>query len=170
MITMQSRVHVPDLRGSEVLDFLLNCTDERYRAWWPGTHLAFHTVVGYPGYIGNVVYMDEFIGDERVKVTGVVSAFEPNRKIVLRFKKGIALPVWLTLEVADDPKGVAITHTIQAGIGGAGSLLDPIFRLHFSHEFARAMDEHVKTEFRMLRDLLHREGLLDRRHQQAQLI
>jgi hypothetical protein len=65
MITIQSRIDVPGLHGSEVVHFLLNCADEQYRAWWPGTHLALHTLARYPGDVGNVMYMDEFIGKRR---------------------------------------------------------------------------------------------------------
>jgi hypothetical protein len=58
------------------------------------------------------------------------------------------------LDLADDAQGVAITHTIEAGFRGLGRLLDPLLRLYLSHNFERAMDEHVRTEFPRLRDLL----------------
>jgi hypothetical protein len=73
---------------------------------------------------------------------------------VWQFKKGIALPVWLTLDLVDDVEGVAITHTIEAGFRGPGRLIDPLLRLYFSDQFEQAMDEHVRTEFPKLRDLL----------------
>jgi hypothetical protein len=37
-------------------------------------------------------------------------------------------------------------------------VLDPLLRIYFSESFTRAMDEHVKTEFPKLRDMLHRRG------------
>jgi hypothetical protein len=37
-----------------------------------------------------------------------------------------------------------------------GRILDPLLRLYFSQDFARAMDDHVKTEFPKLMELLHR--------------
>jgi len=88
-------------------------------------------------------------------MTGVVRAVEPGRKIVSQFRKGVKLPVWFVLELADDSAGVAITHTIRAGFSGFGRLFDPIFRLYFSRDFERAMDAHARTEFPRLRDLLH---------------
>ena len=84
---------------------------------------------------------------------GLVRVAEPT-KIVWQLKNGIPLPVWLTLELVDDAAGVTITHTIRAGFDGLGQLFDPLFRLYFSNEFEYALDEHVKTEFPMLRDLL----------------
>jgi hypothetical protein len=103
--------------------------------------------------VGNIVFMDEFIGKRRIQMLGVVRIAEPT-KIVWQLKKGIPLPVWLALELIDDAAGVTITHTIRAGFDGLGQFFDPLFRVHFSNEFGRAMDEHFKTEFPKLRDLL----------------
>lgn len=155
MITLQSQLHVDGLRGNEIADFLLSCTDQAYQAWWPGTHLQLHTRVRYPNSVGNVVFMDEFIGKRRIQMLGVVRVAEPA-KIVWQLKKGIPLPVWLTLELVDDAAGVTITHTIRAGFDGLGRIFDLLFRLYFSDEFEHALNEHVKTEFPMLRDLLRR--------------
>ena len=59
------------------------------------------------------------------------------------------------LDLEDDAGGVTITHTIRAGFKGIGRIVDPILRAFlFSDEFERAMDEHVKTEFPKLRDML----------------
>jgi hypothetical protein len=162
MIIIQSRLHISDLRASEVLDFLLNCTDEQYRAWWPGTHLQLHARARFPGHIGNIYYMDEFVGEYRVRMTGVVCGFEPGRKLVWQLKKGVTLPVWLSLELKDDDAGVAIVHTIEAGFRGLGRLFDPLLRLYFSDQFERAMDKHARAEFPKLRDLLRNadSGLL----------
>jgi hypothetical protein len=77
---------------------------------------------------------------------------------VWQLKKVFPLPVWLTLKLADDAAGVTLTHTIRAGFDGLGQFFDPLFRLYFSDEFACAMDEHVKTEFPKLRDLLRHSG------------
>lgn len=155
MITIQSRVYVDGINGQKLADFLLGCTDQAYQAWWPGTHLRLHTVRRYPNHVGNVVLMDEFIGKRRVKMVGVVRVARPDR-IVWQLKKGSLLPVRLILELGDDAAGVAITHTIQAGFRGLGHLFDPVFRLYFSDQFARAIDQHVRVEFPMLRDLLRR--------------
>ena len=155
MIVLQSQLHVDGMRGNEIVDFLLTCTDQAYQAWWPGTHLQFHTRMRYPNSVGNVVFMDELIGQRRVKMLGVVKVSEPTQ-IVWQLKKGMLLPVWLTLELIDDVAGVTISDTIQAGFNGFGRIFDAFFRLYFSNEFERAMDEHVKKEFPMLRDLLCR--------------
>jgi hypothetical protein len=100
--------------------------------------------------------MDEFIGVRRVRMTGVVTESVPGKKITWQLKKGVRLPVWLSLELADDDEGVAIEHTIRAGFQGVGRILDPIFGIYLSEEFARDMDDHVKTEFVKLEDMLHR--------------
>ena len=64
------------------------------------------------------------------------------------------LRVRLSLDRADGDGGVEITHTTQAGYRGPGRLLDPVLKLYFSNAFAHGLDEHVKTEFPRLRDLL----------------
>ena len=44
MLTLRSDVLVPGVTGRQITDFLLAPTDDRYRRWWPGTHLRFHVV------------------------------------------------------------------------------------------------------------------------------
>lgn len=156
MLTIESRVTVPDLTGAEVTSFLLDCTDERYRAWWPGVHLQLHPVgPGRADHVGETVLMDEFIGTRRVRMDCVVIEVDPGRKLVWQLKKGIRLPAWLTIRLTDGADGVAIHHAITAGWTGWRRLLDPLFRLYFTPSFAAAMDRHAHTEFARLRDLLH---------------
>jgi len=138
----------------EVFNFLINPTDREYQKWWPGTHIELHNLRQSPDIVGNIIYMDEFIGKHRVKMTAIVIEAEPGTKIIWQLKKLVRLPVWLSLELGDDKEGVEITHTIKAGFEGGGRILDFIFRLYFSNEFAKAMDEHVRIEFPKLRDLL----------------
>lgn len=160
MITLQTKTHVDGLTGNQVFDFLLSATDREYQAWWPGVHLQFHHLKRCPNNVGNIVYMDEFIGDHRVKMSGLVVEAIPSKKLVWQMKKGVRLPAWLTLELDDSAAGVSITHTIRVGFAGIGRVLDPVLRLHFSEKFATAMDKHVKTEFPKLRDLLARNSLM----------
>lgn len=154
MITIETAIFVEGITGQEIFDFLLGATDESYRRWWPGTHLRLHALKRHENHIGDVFYMDEYIGERRVRMKGVVVEAQRGR-IVWQLKRlGILLPVRLTLELADRDGGVALQHTIRAGFGGPGRVLDPLFRLYFSPQFASAMDEHVRTEFPMLRDRL----------------
>jgi hypothetical protein len=37
MLTIESRFFVARIIGQEITDFLLDCTDDRYRQWWQGT-------------------------------------------------------------------------------------------------------------------------------------
>jgi len=74
--------------------------------------------------------------------------------VVPQLRKGVRLPVWLTLELVDRDSGVDLRHMITAGFGGVGRVLDPLLRRYFSAEFAAAMDEHARTEFPLLRDHL----------------
>lgn len=157
MLAIESRVAVPGLTGTEITDFLHTCTDERYQAWWPGVHLHLHQLAaGGSDHVGDEWLMDEFIGSRHVRMTGVVVAAEPGRKIVWQLKKGsIRLPVRLALELTDQDDGVAIRHSITAGWTGPGQLLDPLWRRYFSPRFATMMDQHVHTEFPRMGDLLH---------------
>ena len=157
MLTLETEISVEGITGSEILDFLLTCTDEEYQRWWPGTHLQFHTVrrgLG-PHHLGDVVLMDEYIGARRVRLTGVVDRVVPGRVVVYRLRNVIPLPARLSIACQDRDGGVALRHTISAGFGGVGRILDPLLRIFFfSPAFAEAMDEHVRTEFPLLRDRL----------------
>jgi hypothetical protein len=154
MLTIESRVFVASISGREVTDFLLDCTDERYQQWWPGTHLELHALTRGRNHVGDVVLMDEYVGKRRVRMLGIVVQVVPGKKIVWQLRKGVRLPVWLTLELADRDGGVELRHMITAGFRGVGRVLDPLFGRNFSAEFAAAMDEHARTEFSLLRDQL----------------
>jgi uncharacterized protein YndB with AHSA1/START domain len=159
MITIESAIFVDGVSAREIFDFLLDATDESYRRWWPGTHLRLHALKRHEDHTGDVFYMDEYIGNRRVRMKGVVLEAERARRIVWQFEWWrVPLPARLTLELADRDGGVALRHTIGAGFGGLGRVLDPLFRIYFSPRFARDMDEHARTEFPMLRDLLARES------------
>jgi hypothetical protein len=88
-------------------------------------------------------------------MNAVVTEAVPGRRLSMRMKKILRLPATLTLEFEDDADGVRIVHTVRAGYAGAGHILDPLLRLHFTPAFARALDEHVLTEFARLGELLH---------------
>ncbi|HEU5073759.1 MAG TPA: hypothetical protein VFU02_06290 [Polyangiaceae bacterium] len=154
MIEIRTVTHVAGLKGIEVTTFLLNPTDTEYQKWWKGTHLRLHPIKSSTG-TGKAVYMDEYIGARRLRMTAIVIESIPGERITWQLKKIITLPAWLSLELEDDDEGVTITHAIRAGFAGVGRILDPILRIYFSESFTRAMDEHVKTEFPKLRDLLH---------------
>lgn len=158
MIEIETRLHVAGLSGKEVTDFLATCNDEMYQRWWPGTHLHLHTVRGKPGNIGSLLYMDEYIGDRRVKGTGEIVDLVRGQKLVWRMRALVPLPLTLLMEFSDDADGVNITHRIRAGYEGVGRILDPLFRIWLSPNFADAMDAHARAEFPRLRDLLHPVG------------
>lgn len=149
MVELCTRLHVARLHGGEVFAFLIRPNDRDYQRWWPGTHLELHATDEPNG-----VYMDEFVGPYRLRMTAVVTEAVPGRLIVWQLKKWIRLPVRLVLELEDDEAGVTITHTVRAGWSGPGRLLDRFFRLFLAGGFARALDQHVKAEFPKLRDLL----------------
>ncbi|MFG1930684.1 hypothetical protein ACGFK1_08490 [Mycobacterium sp. NPDC048908] len=150
---------VDGLTGREVTDFLLNCDDETYHTWWPGTHLELHVIKPGPAedHVGDVVLMDEYIGSRRVRLVGEVIEAVPGEKVVWHFRLGgLRIPVLLTLALRARENGVRLRHTITAGWPGRARVLDPLWRLYFSKSFAGAMDRHVHTEFPLMRDLLHR--------------
>lgn len=153
MLTIRSQMHMPGVRGEQVVDFMLDSSDERYQAWWPGTHLAMHRVNAAPG-VGQVVLMDEYVGTRRLTMYGRVTKTSPT-DITWQLRRVVTLPCWVSIELEDDATGASITHTIRAGFDGvAGRLLDPLFRIYFSRRFACQMEEHFTGEFSRLSDLL----------------
>ena len=158
MLVIESRVDVAGLTGRDVTDFMLACTDERYRSWRPGIHLQLHTLGRAVGGVGDIVEMDEFVGRRRLRLRGVVEAVEPGRRLVWRFRKVVSLPARLSLELDPVPGGVSVRHTVTAGWPGIGRVLDPLLRLYFTARFRADLDAHVRTEFRLLRDYLRAES------------
>jgi hypothetical protein len=154
MISFSMEVKASGLKAKDVFDFMLNCTDEVYQKWWPGTHLAFHTKKRTPDNIGNRVHFDEYVGKRRLKFDGIVTNVIPGKRIVWQMIKIVRLPAWLILDVEDTPGGVRILHTMAAGYQGIGRLLDPVLKLYLSDEFERQLNQHAQTEFPMLAAIL----------------
>lgn len=159
VIVLQTITYVAGLRGQEIYDFLTHPEDRSYQRWWLGTHLRLHLVGqaqgGAGGGVGSEIHMDEYIGSHRLRMNAVITEARPGRRLSMRMKKLIRLPATLTLEFEDDARGVRIVHTVRAGYAGAGRILDPLLRLHFTPAFAHALDQHVHTEFARLGTLLH---------------
>ncbi len=158
MITLRTQIALPGVTGIEITNFFLNCTDAEYQRWWPGTHLSFHTIKRASGEVGSLVVMDEFIGKRRVRAKGLVREVEPGKRLVWQLRKLIRLPVWLTLECVERGDELQLTHTLEAGFHGIGRVFDPLLRLYLSERFAKALDEHVRTEFPKLCDMLRNGG------------
>jgi uncharacterized protein YndB with AHSA1/START domain len=158
MIELRSNTRVAGMSAAFLEHFMLHCDDEKYRRWWPGTHLAFHTSDGRPGRVGSRMWMDEYIGRRRIAMAGVVEEIDPGCRLVWGLAWGVRLPVRLTLEYADEAGGVRITHILRAGFSGAGAALDPLWRLFFNPAFGRAMDDHMRTEFQRLKDVFLMEN------------
>jgi Polyketide cyclase / dehydrase and lipid transport len=154
VLRLQTVLEVDGLAAAEVYDFLAEPEDRAYRRWWPGTHLRFHRLESHPDHVGDVVYVDEYVGKRRLRGHGIVTEAVPGKRLVWRVRRFVTLPAWLRIELAGDGPGVTITHTVEAGFGGVGKILDPLFRLYLTRTFAEALDEHVRTEFPLFRDRL----------------
>jgi hypothetical protein len=154
MITLSTKVDVMGISGATVSNFMINCTDEAYQKWWPGTHLEFHTIKRYPDNLGNLVYFDEYVGSRRLKFKGIVISYVPGKEMVWQMKKAIKLPAFLKLLFEDTDKGVRIFHSLCAGFDGAGKILDPFLNLLLSQEFKKQLDEHAHIEFNKLGEIL----------------
>jgi hypothetical protein len=154
MLQHKTVVDVLAGQSNEFYTFMLNCTDDQYQAWWPGTHLAWHTHTDRPGKIGSVVYFDEYVGKRRLKFEAIITEIVKDQKIVWQLEKWVPLPAWLILEFADSPNGIKVTHTLAIGFQGIGRLLDPVLRLYFTPGYAKDLDEHARTEFPRLASML----------------
>jgi hypothetical protein len=129
MISIETTVHVSGARARDVFAFMLNPSDEQYKRWWPGTHLQFHKLGHQPGYIGSSIYMDEFVGRRRLRMTGIVSEMVPDKRMVWNLDAPLHVPARLSLDLVDDSSGVTVRPATEAGFTSIGALLDPIPRL-----------------------------------------
>lgn len=160
MYTHKTNVHVENLSAHSLYEFMLHCTDEQYARWWPGTHLAFHTIKREPNDIGSLVYFDEMVGTRRLKYKAVVTEANPDRKITWQMKKLVRLPGYLTLELHDTDAGLDITHTLLIGYNNTLSrvLIDPLVRLYANKKYEADLAEHAETEFNKLAELLAKQS------------
>ncbi len=152
---MTTELKVKDLSGESACNFMLNCGDEDYRRWWPGTHLAFHTTKRLSGNVGNLVYFDEYVGKRRLKFEGIIVKYVPCEEIAWQLKKVVKLPAWLIMKFKEDNDGVIVSHTVKAGFEGRGRVLDPILRFYLvDRDFEKDLEEHVRIEFPRLAEIL----------------
>lgn len=133
---------------------MLVCTDEIYQSWWPGVHLAFHTIKHYPENIGNLVYFDEYVGKRRIKFATRISELIAGKRLIYQLRVFVNLPAWIMLDFHDLPGGTKVTHTFVLGYPGFGRVFDPFFRLFFTKNFQRDLEEHAETEFKLLAKIL----------------
>lgn len=156
MLIHTTQVIVKNLSAKDIFDFLINPSDDRYHAWWPGVHLQYHNKRTVPGNVGNLVYMDEYIGKWRARFIGEVIRADKNQRITWQMIKGIKLPAWLDLQLKDTTKGVQIDHIITMGFPGVmGKISDPLLGLYFNDRKKQYMTEHAHEEFNRLARLLH---------------
>ena len=166
MLVLETQMVVEGLTGRQITDFLLTGGDDRYQAWWPGTHVQFHVLEHgtRADHVGDVVLMDELIGTRRVRMAAEVIEVVPGEKVEWQLQiRRHRVPARLTLQLRTLDHGVELRHTITAGWSGLGRILDPLWRLYFTRSFARALDRHVHVEFPLLRELLRREASDGRR-------
>lgn len=139
---------------SAIYEFMLTCSDNEYQNWWPGTHLAFHTVKRYPNNLGNLVYFDEYVGKRRLTFNAIVTELIPGKRIVWQMVSIVRLPAWLSIDMEDHGGDVKLMHTLTIGLKGLGTIFDPILKLYCSNKFRKELDVHAQTEFRALAKLL----------------
>ena len=116
-------------------------------------HLQLHPLKRTDDHVGDVIAMDEYIGERRVRMRAVAIEVVPRRRLVWQLRKVITLPVRLSLDLTDDESGVA-SPTRSRRDSRARQASGPAHGLYFSRKFAAAMDDHVKTEFPLLQDRL----------------
>jgi hypothetical protein len=157
MITHTVELVVPNAKAEQFYDFMISPTDEAYSEWWQGEHLQFHIVKhGDENHLGDVVFMDEFIGkNRRLTFYAVVVTAERPNKIMWQMKKaGVKLPAFVELTLHGSDEGIKLKHELRLGFSGVGKLLDPFIRLYFNKSFRDALEEHCKIEWFKLADYL----------------
>lgn len=159
MFMLETRAHVAGLSARAAYDFMIVPLDREFQAWWPGTHLVSRVLRqgvaadGRPHPVGTLIYLEQMIGRFHVRETAEIVEALPPRRFVRRVIKGFRLPIFIAFDLEEDDAGLTIIHTIQAGFRGLGRVLDPLFRLYFTRRFAEALDEHLRIEYVLLREV-----------------
>jgi len=164
MIKHVVELTVQNATAQQFYDFMINPTSACYRAWWPGEHLDFYIVKrGKKSHLGDVVFMDEYLGSKSRRLTGyavVAKAKRPNIIIWQMKKARLRLPIFVGLFLKDVPDGVAVKHELRIGYRGLGMVFDPLIKLCFNKPYRRALEAHCRAEWPMLAQYLTKVGLL----------
>ena len=160
MIRHTTKLTVPNAKAEQFYDFMINPDNDRYRAWWPEEHLEFYiTKRGADNHLGDEVYYDEYLGEERrLKFFAVVITADCPNIIAWQMKKaGVLLPAVLSVEFTDTPEGLHINHELRIGFGGAGKILAPFIKLYYTKSYADALEKHCLEEWPRLAEYLNRK-------------
>ncbi|MCL2376033.1 MAG: hypothetical protein FWC76_01425 [Defluviitaleaceae bacterium] len=161
MIRHLVEVTVQNATAQQFYDFMIAPTSARYRAWWPGEHLEFYIVKhGTKSHLGDVVFMDEYLGGKGRRLTGyavVVKAKRPNHIVWQMKKAGLRLPIFVSLRLKDTPGGLIVAHEVRIGYRGLGKALDPLIKLYFNKPYRQALETHCKIEWPKLAQYLAKE-------------
>lgn len=158
MLTLSTVIELDPEDIAPIYNFLLFCNDNQYQKWWPGIHLAFHTVRGNPGEVGSEIYMDEIVGSTRIRGNAVIVRADKNKEICWQVKKVILLPIWLTIKFESYDKNAILRHTLSVGFYGIGKILDSIICFSVHKHFESELAIHAKTEFPLLAKQLREQG------------
>lgn len=161
MFSFATQAHIAGLKAHDAFEFLLRAEDADFQAWWPGMHHRCIILHRTANHVGTKLRFVQTIGPYHVNETARITEVVPDRKIVRQVIVVIPLPIYVTFELAadatgTDSNGTTLTHTIHAGYGGFGALLDPLFRIFFTRKFIAALDEHLRYEFELLREVAPR--------------
>jgi hypothetical protein len=154
MVILETKVQVKGITAKDIYDFMLNCTDAEYQKWWKGTHLIFHTIKRCPGNLGNLVYVDEFVGKYRVKGHAVVTKLVPYTEMGWQIKMIIKMPAKFIMKFEDLSDGINIIHIVAVGFQGVGKIFDPLIRLYLNEDFESQLATHAHEEFPKLAEML----------------
>lgn len=151
---------VANANAEQFYDFMINPSDERYSAWWPGEHLNFHIVKrGEQSHLGDIVYFNERLGEKhRLKFHAIVVKVERPKAIAWQMRAfGVKLPAVVELRLCNSQAGLLLCHELRLGYRGIGKLFDFVIRLYFNKSFQMALEKHCDIEWHKLSNLLRQK-------------
>ena len=140
----------------KIFDFLSNLVDDAsYRAWHPDDHVDMRWTKGSPWQEGSVVYAEEYIDGELLKLTFVVTRVVPNREIeyvpVSRFRRRYAPKYIFSVEPKDTSS--VFTATVHVRV----PLLPRLLAEKKVEGGLSSVRKHMKEEGENLKKILESE-------------
>lgn len=154
MLIFSTVALVPRATAKQVTDFFINCNSLQYQKWWPEMHYEFYTISRFKNNLGNIVYMNEIVGQYHLKFKARVTKYDSGKIIEYQMIKGCLLPAWVKMEFKDIPDGALVNHTLRVGYNGIGKFFDFFLKLYLSNSFEEQLEGHAKNEFIRLGEII----------------
>ncbi len=154
MIKITTEIIVPNTSPSQIFDWIMNLTPEKYRQWDPKAHVG---KIKRPSVlkVGDKFWFEEVIDNYKISFRWIIKVL--NRPNLFLMKASIPFPVYLQLSFLPLNKDSKVIHELRIGFNffGLEKIVDFFITLFIMPgKKISAIRRHATEEFKNLEEIL----------------